>query len=137
MDAAKGKPEQKLFSKADENKAIEAENESAQGTEKEKRVKEKEDGSREDKKEEDRKEKRETASVVAVLEKLEQAHYEQREELKNLNNDHKDKGLAKVGKMEEKIRGVKDGFRGNKKKNLPILFPLRLGFLLRTSLLCF
>ena len=79
MDAAKGKPEQKLFSKADENKAIEAENESAQGTEKEKRVKEKEDGSREDKKEEDRKEKRETASVVAVLEKLEQAHYEQRE----------------------------------------------------------
>ena len=100
MDAAKGKPEQKLFSKADENKAIEAENESAQGTEKEKRVKEKEDGSREDKKEENRKEenrkeKRETASVVAVLEKLEQAHYEHRQGLKNLNIVHKDKGLAK------------------------------------------
>ena len=38
-----------------------------------------------------------------------------------MNNDHKDEGLAKVGKMEEKIRGVKDGFRGSKKKNLPIL----------------
>ena len=98
MDAAKGKPEQKLFSKADENKAIEAENESAQGTEKEKRVKEKEYGSREEEKEEDKKEEgRETraASVVAVLEKLEQAHYEHRQGLKNLNIVHKDKGLAK------------------------------------------
>ena len=61
----------------------------------------------------------EDSRVVAVLEKLEQAHYDQRRELIELNNVRNDS--VKVSKMEEKIHEVKERYRSNAKQELKLL----------------
>ena len=55
--------------------------------------------------------------IVAALEKIEQVHREQGEDLLEANEDLKDPGVAKVSKMEEKIRKVKENLGPNEKKD--------------------
>mgnify|MGYP001416203775 CR=1 FL=1 len=66
-------------------------------------------------------EARKVSKIVAVLQKIEQVHREQREDLLEANEDLKDPRVAKVAKMEEKIRKVKENLGTNEKKDLHLL----------------
>ena len=54
--------------------------------------------------------------IVRVLEKLEQVHWQHRNELVEMNKDLEDPGLKKVSKMEGKIQQVKESFGTREKK---------------------
>ena len=57
------------------------------------------------------------SEMVAVLEKIEQVHREQGEVLLEANKDLNDPGVAKVGKMQEKIRKAKENLGTKEKTN--------------------
>ena len=61
------------------------------------------------------------SEIVAVLEKIEQVHREQDENLIKANQDLQDPGVTKVSKMQEKIRKVKENLGTKDKKDLQLL----------------
>ena len=63
----------------------------------------------------------EVSKIVAVLEKIEHVFREQRDDLLEANQDFKDPGVAKVGKMVEKIQKVKENLGTKEKRELQLL----------------
>ena len=116
LEAAKGKPKKKESSKSQAGKNIV---DSSPGIEIDTNGEEKVD--ERNKEEGEAGAASEVSRVVVVLEKLEQAHYEQRRELIELNNVRNDSALEKVSKMEEKIIEVKETFRSNTKNDLALI----------------
>ena len=116
LEAAKGKPQKKESSKIQAGKNIvdsspEIEIETKRKAREGERKEEEGEGGAAS----------EDSRVIAVLEKLEQAHYEQRRELIELNKIHNDSALVKVSKMEEKIIELKEKFRSNTKHDLKLI----------------
>ena len=66
-------------------------------------------------------ESNEVSKIVAALDKLEQVHREQRENLLEANQDLQNPGVAKVSKMQRKIHSVKENLEEKEKKELHLL----------------
>ena len=74
-----------------------------------------------DETEENRVESENISKMVSVLEKLEEVHMAYNENLLKANQEIKIPGVIKVAKMEDKIRAVKEGLKGEKKRVLHLL----------------
>ena len=76
-----------------------------------------------DETQENREESENISKMISVLEELEEVHMKHNENLVKANQDIKSPipGVAKVAKMEDKIRAVKEGLKGEKKRVLHLL----------------
>ena len=76
-----------------------------------------------DETEENREESENISKMISCLEELEEVHMKHNENLLKANQDIKSPipGVAKVAKMEDKIRAVKEGLKGEKKRVLHLL----------------
>ena len=116
LDALKAKEEKPQIKEPSKNIVDENTEEKNGNDTSENQVDENKVGNNEENKEEKNEEQEESfakesekiSKVVAVLEKIEQVHREQGDDLLKANKDLKDSGVAKVSKMEDKIRKVKD-----------------------------
>ena len=123
LDALEAKEEKTQIEESSKNIVDENTEEKDGNDTSENQVDENKVGNNEENKEEKNEEQEESfakesekiSKVVAVLEKIEQVHREQGDDLLKANKDLKDSGVAKVSKMEDKIRKVKDNLGKEKK----------------------
>ena len=120
LEEAKGKPENKIAAIQQENKVEDEAPRSSEENMDNVEVPEVDSKGEESEEEESEREKESDAEkingIVRVLEKLEQVHWQHRNELVEMNKDLEDPGLKKVSKMEGKIQQVKESFGTREKK---------------------
>ena len=129
LDALEAKEEKTQIEEPSKNVVDENTEEKNGNDTSENQVDENKEGNNEENKEEKNEEQEESfakesqkiSKVVAVLENIEKVFREQGDDLLKANKDLKDSGVAKVSKMEDKIRKVKDNIGKEKKADLQLL----------------